>query len=250
MLILMGGAGRSRPTGVFSGGATVWASHDFNDGTLGPYSNPWSGAGQPTVIADPTSSGRGNLVRTIYAPVSGNSADFSIVFTRTLSFSETIWMRGDVYLPSAGITNYNANHNRKLVDWQDGGSGGITTRITLHHNTTLRISIVTPYFPGSLGVPFDQDIDTGLTMARDVWHLLQIKFVMNTDGNRDAVIEIYLAGSRVYSTTTLSELVGILSTTYNSNLRNCLIGSQLTINSGDPAYSENRYWDNVSFQSA
>jgi hypothetical protein len=218
----------------------VLAFHDFDDGTLGPYTNPWaSGIDFPT---DPTGSGRGNVARLRFAPSSGGSMERAVTYNGSpLRYGATMWMKGDVYLPSSA--GGNPSHNRKLIDFQGAGN----PRMTLHRRDgVLRLSIV-DRMNGS-----EQEVvatTTGISLADNTWHTIEVRITTNSADNvRDGVVEIYMNGS---ATPTYRHDTGIGWITERhpggSYFDTYLTGFQLTVDSGDPAYAEYRYWDNISF---
>lgn len=230
-------------------------SHDFNDGTFGPYINVWDD-GDIDFPDDPTASGRGKVARQIFNPVQGgagvqSSDDTDLAYNRStlhVRYSETIWMKGDVYIPYAGST-IKANHNRKLIDYTGAGSGGIHTRVTLHRrDMKLMVSIV-DWMNGSVKETISEW--TGITLADNTWHTIEVRMTTNSADNvRDGVLEIYMNGS---STPTYARTTGLgwITEKYpgGSFFSYFYAGSQLTVDPDEPVYSEYRYWDNVAFSS-
>lgn len=224
------------------GGTQVLAAHNFDDSSLGPFNNPW-GSGIDVPV-DPTSSGRGRVARISYAPPSGQSQERALVYRANsrLRYGETIWFRGDLYMPSAGA---DATHNRKLLDYQGGG-----VRMTLHRrgpSRDLRLSIVDAMNNG-----FEEETiaeSTGISLADDTWHTIEVRMTTNSADNvRDGVLEIYINGANTPDYRRSSGL-GWVTETFSggSYFQSFMAGFQLTIDSGDPAYQEFRYWDNIMY---
>lgn len=221
------------------------ASHDFNNGAIGPYLNPWGD--RLDFPDDPTASGRGKVARLTYSPSSGQSMERGLRFTGTgpgrLRYNQTIWFRGRLYIP-AGTGNWNGAHNRKLVDYQGGG-----VRITLHRvgpTRDLKMSIV-DYLSG-----FEREVmdpSTGITLADDTWHTIEMRVTTNSaTGVLDGVVEIFMNGSTTPSYRRDTGL-GWINEVFpgGSYFDRYFTGFQLTINSGDPVYSDVRYWDDIAF---
>lgn len=216
---------------------------DFRRGTIAPFTNPW-GRGID-VIDDPTGSGRGKVVRLQYGVRGKQSTELALAATSApLRYGQTMWMRGDVYLPATG-TAANAGDNRKLLDFQGGG-----VRMTLHRvgANDLRVSIV-DWMSGTERESIAES--SGLTIPNDRWTTIEVKMVTNSADNvRDGVLEIYLDRSPTPSYRRASGLGWITEKFVGpygrgSYFNSYLIGFQIT-NSTSKDYSEDRYWDNVS----
>jgi hypothetical protein len=228
-----------------SSGTFAWT--DFGSGTIAPFTNPWSGSGGTIdVIDDMTGSGRGRIARMHYAPGVGQSHELALAHvTAPLRFGKTVWMKGDVFLPS-GSLNRKSTDNRKLIDFQGGG-----VRMTLHREGAgdLRVSIV-DWMNGREEETIAES--TGLTIPDDKWTAIEVRLTTNSADNlRDGVLEIYLNGSATPSYRRASGLgwitdkfVGPYGT--GSYFNTFMMGFQLT-NSGPVAYEEDRYWDNIGF---
>jgi hypothetical protein len=228
-------------------------SHDFNDGTMGPFVNVWEDGGID-FPNDPTGSGRGKVARMHYSLQQGNpgvqsSDDTDIAYNRSGSrvrYNETIWMRGEVYLPYSGSAIH-ANHNRKLIDFTGAGTGGIHTRVTLHRrDMKLYVSIV-DWMGGSVRETISEW--SGITLADDTWHKIEVRLTTNSaDKVRDGILEIYMNGSSTpaYSRTTG---LGWITEAFPGGtfFSYFYLGSQLTVDPNEAVYNEYRYWDNVAF---
>lgn len=219
------------------------ASIDFNDSTRGVFTNPYgTGFDMPN---DPTASGRGRVGRFTYAPLSGQSMERAIVYIHPtrIRYGQTIWMRARLYQPS-GTGNYNAEHNRKLIDWQGGG-----VRMTLHRVGPTR-ELKFSYVDAVTGVEVERlDAATGIVLADNQWHTIEVRMTTNSaDGVSDGILEVYMNGASTptYSRTTSLRWI-TEGFTGGSYFQRFLTGFQLTINSGDPVYQDIRYWDDIAF---
>lgn len=217
---------------------------NFDSGTFGSLTNPWGTS--VDVIDDPTGSGKGKVARMHYSPVVGSSEEKGLAYTGgSTRYGKTIWMKGDIFLPS-GSAGRNSADNRKLIDFQGGG-----VRMTLHRVSAndLRLSVV-DWMNGSEQETIAES--TGLTIPDDRWTTIEVKMVTNSADNvRDGVLEVYLNGSSTPSYRRASGLGWITEKFVGpygpgSYFNTYVLGFQLTI-SGSTAYQEDRYWDNVAF---
>jgi hypothetical protein len=218
---------------------------DFDDGTVAPYSEPWGNSAE--VIEDPTGAGHGKIARIRYSPAAGSSHELGLAYTSpaALRYGKTIWMKGDLYLPS-NFANRRASDNRKLIDYQGGG-----VRLTLHREgpTDVRVSVV-EWMSGTQTEPIAES--TGIVLPDDQWVTLEVRMTTNSADNvRDGVLEVYVNGAATPSyrrATGLGWITEKFVGPYGagSYFNTFLLGFQLT-NGGTVAYSEDRYWDNVGF---
>ena len=224
-----------------AGVPTTYATANFDAGTFPDVTNPY--ADRVTIMDDPTPRATGKVVELTFAPASGGSMGRAVVWTKTpgLDYGEELWFKGSLFQQS-GTGNYDANHNRKLMDWQ-----GAQTRCTLHRrNGVLRMSIVSR-MSGSETETIAET--TGITINDDTWYQFEVRTVMNSaDLITDGVLEIYIDGEPTpsYQRSTgigwITEQGGAKTT-----LEDFLVGSQLTIDSGDGTYEDTRYWDTLFF---
>jgi len=222
---------------------TTFASSDFSSGNISPFTNPW-GTGI-TIISDPTASGRGNVAQMQYSPSSGGSVERGVVWSPspTVRYGREVWFKGDVYIldSSGSDPDWNNNDNRKLIDWQ-----GTNTRLTLNRRDgVLRISCVDRMSGTETEVVAES---TGITLLKDTWYTLDVRMVTNSaDGVRDGIVEIYVNGSGTPSYTRTTGLGWITENGVATSFRDFIVGFQLTIDSGNPTYTDTRYWDNIFF---
>lgn len=243
------------PTITVSGSysAPDLANVDFEDGTDGVLVNPFSPSNM-TFPADPTSRATGKVVKYTYNPSSGGSMEKGSRYTASpvISYGYTIWHRAKLYIDSSGAgANYKKSHNRKLIDWFGTAAvGGI--RMTLHRTGTngdLKFS----YVDTSTGTEAERfDADTGIDLADDTWHTIEVKMVTNSaDGVADGELHIYMNGAATptYSRTTSLKWIQE-GPTKQTRFERLFIGYQLTINSGDATYTDTRYFDDVAFSTS
>jgi hypothetical protein len=220
----------------------VYATSDFSSGTLAPFTNPWGT--NIAVIADPTASGRGNVVELTYVCASLDSNERAVTYTHPsrLRYGQTIWMAGDLYIPT-GFANQTLTDNRKLIDYQGGG-----VRMTLHvRNNDLRLSIV-DWMNGTEQETIAET--TGYTLNADTWYTLQVRMTTNSADNiRDGVLAVYANGASTPFYTRTTGL-GWITEAFagGSYFDTFLAGFQLTV-SGATGYTEKRYWDNITYAS-
>lgn len=231
------------------------ADVNFENGSYAPLRNPWAGS-DIDIVDDPTPRASGKVLRISYHPSSGQSWDRSVIydFSPALTYNDERWCRARMFFPSAAapwndVAGGN-NHNRKIIDWQ-----GVTSRFTVHRRDSdrkLKVSVVDPISGAEV-----MDPDTGIDLADDAWHTIRVRAVMNSaDGVRDAVVEIYIDGDttptfRMDSTTPRFPSQGGGSgfqfiTAAGKVLDRVMFGTQLTIDSGDTAYQEYRYLDDLA----
>ena len=232
------------------------AFHDFNDGTTGPYAH----TADVDFPDDPTGSGRGKVARMFYNPVGSgglpqhpvsNDENVAYVSAHHYRYGETIWFRGEVYLPSIGLSDHQQGNNRKLVDFY--GKGPNSGRMILHRqiaNGQLRLYLACN--DGMDGTVLERfDADTGIILAHDTWYTIEVKMVTNSaDDIRDGVVEVYINGaaSPNYTRNTGIGWITEHDPTGPSYFSIFNAGEQLTIQyPTDPVYTEYRYWDNVAF---
>lgn len=228
---------------VNAGTPTTFASSDFSGGTISPFTNAWGD--RITVISDPTGSGRGNMAQITYAPTSGGSMERGLVYTHApdLTYGDEMWLKFD-FRQVAGSGNYNANHNRKIVDWQ-----GFHVRLTLNRrDLVLRLSLVDAMDTGTETETFAGS--TGITLNDDTWYTIEVRAVMNSaDGVRDGLVEVYINGALTPNYVKNTGVGWITANGGQSYFRTLMTGYQLTIDGGDGTYTDTRYFDNVFYSS-
>ena len=224
-----------------AGVPTVYAESAFTGGTISPFTDVWGN--RITVISDPTGSGRGNLVEITYAPASGGSMERALKYTHgsQLRYGATMWVKADLYQLTGG-GNYDANHNRKLFDYQ-----GSHVRMTLHRRDgVLRFSAVDAMTSGTETEVIAET--TGITINDNTWYTVEVRMVTNSADNvRDGLLEVYINGAVTPSYVRSTGLGWITENGGASYFQGFFTGFQLTIDSGDGTYTDTRYWDNITY---
>jgi hypothetical protein len=237
--------------------STLLAFHDFNDGTSGPYG--YLGTPGPVDYPnDPTGSGRGKVSRIFYTvPATFLSNDVNMEFNTAHHFryGETIWFKGDVYIPSTlsdGVTpktTLQNNDTRKILDYFPAAAFGARLILGRQFGEQIQWTVCQRELDGTYHCDVRHG-DTGIVLSDDAWHTIEVRWTLNSaDRVSDGVLEIYVDNATStpnYSVTTgLNPITESDGGTYFSSFR---FGTQLTsFGTGEGAYSENRYWDNVSF---
>jgi hypothetical protein len=247
---------------------SVLAFSDFNGGTPGPYA--YLGTPGPVDYPnDPTGSGRGKVNRIFYTvptTFQSNDVNMELNTAHRYRYGETIWFKGDFYIPSTlsdGVTPKTALQNddtRKLIDYFNGE---LKPRlIILRQNRALLFYVGQIEADGN----YHEDItigNTGIIPADDKWHTIEVMYKLNSaDGVKDGVLDIYVDNPSATPDVHLAK--GIFPITQGVNggtasqqtafdaggsyLSSFRFGTQLTTyGQGEGAYSEYRYWDNVTF---
>jgi uncharacterized protein YjdB len=222
-------------------------THDFEDGTLGPYFNPWhSGI---DVVSDPTSTGHGKVARVHYVADGVTQVDDNVGVFPTQTFSvglgDSVWFRGDFYIANT------ADGMRKLIYWgRDGyepehfsmvlelepGTGPASTQLQV-------ISSVA----GPSNLPKDATY-TGKFITTKQWHRLEIQLKVNSSfAAKDGILRVWLDGAILYDRTNMQWTDPLW--TSDPGLYKWAswgVGYQMQIGTG-VGFDEYRYWDNVAF---
>jgi hypothetical protein len=237
------------------------ASHDFNDGTIGPYINQ-AGA-DLDFISDPTGSGRGNVARFHYKG-GGGDADASLEFRYPRSWSQPLYFKGEFYIP---VTDLGATSAiRKLLYWQPHKNfekytvdGGLATGRTVVLLSASDLIVDATYNPASKTGKSSDDVRTVATLAKglsgNTWYRLEMyQQTESAVGRADGVLEIWLDGQLVFNRSNMTwsdpAWIGSLdngvpfdgSDIYFERFE---VGDQVNWNEG--GFDEYRYWDNVQF---
>jgi hypothetical protein len=238
-------------------GSTLLASHDFEDGTSGPFND--FGVAAIDYPNDPTGSGRGKVARILYSGWAGDPAsnDENLEFNTKhhYRYGETIWFKGDVYFPSTVVSGgpRNFNDTRKIIDYFSD-AGPQSARLILGREYGGQIV----YSAGDCmdGGVFHVDVhtaNTGIVLLDDTWYTLEVRMTLNSADNvRDGILEIYVNNQKTPSYR-LTTGLGWITEAYpgGSYFNSFRFGTQLTIHyPTDPLWSEYRYWDNVSLSTA
>lgn len=237
---------------VGSGGGTptVFASSDFESGTLGPFTYPWTQAPNDLVVAsDPTGSGRGKLVSIHYTRTSlsqGYDNNRGIMYEKSdgVGLGKTIVFAGDLYLdtPLAG----SQPAQRKLLYWQPDGGGfpGFWSVLGLYGYSMF---VNAGYITADESGLFQR---SGFaTLQPNRWYHIEMQVTLNTSfTSGDGIIRVWLDGSLVFEKTDMrfSDPTWTAPPA-NQKFRYFIVGDQMNY---DGLYDEYRYWDNVTFTSS
>jgi Bacterial Ig-like domain (group 2) len=236
-------------------GSSLIASHDFNDGTAGPFSYLGTDVAAIDYPADPTNLGHGKVNRIRYHPSNGlssNDINMELNTAHHYRYGETIWFKGDLYIPSTlsdGVTPKTASQNadtRKLIDFFNSPPW---PRLILERtNGLLKYFVCQIEDDGQ----FHTDItwgSTGIPLSDDTWYTIEVRFTLNSaDGVKDGVLDVYINNtSSVPNFHLASGIFPITEKNGGSYFNSFRYGTQTTTYSGEAAYSEYRYWDNVAY---
>lgn len=218
----------------------ILARHDFDDGTLGPFTDPWGE--DLDVVEDPTGSGRGKVVRVRYADSSGDrNRGFFYTMPDGIGMGDSIFFRGDVFLAVDSLEG----GMRKLVYWHRDNP-----------TTFPEFSSVLALFGSHLEVHHVVLPQTGparIDVTRSVatieggrWYTLEAQTTLNSSFvARDGASRIWLDGVLVYERLDLSwSDPEWTASPADQRLRSFGVGYQMQ---SGAAFDEQRYWDNVTF---
>jgi hypothetical protein len=238
-------------------GPAVIAFHDFNNGSPGPFSYLGSDVTAIDYPNDPTTptSTRGRVNRIRYHPSNGlssNDINMELNTAHHYRYGETIWFKGDLFIPSTlsdGVTQKTSSQNldtRKLIDYF--APPPMPRLILERTNGLLKYFVCQIEDDGQ----FHTDItwgSTGIPLLDDTWYTIEIRFTLNSaDGVKDGALDVYINNSSAvpdfHLATGISPITEKNGGSYFNSFR---YGTQTTTYSGEAAYSEYRYWDNVGF---
>jgi len=228
-----------------SGGTLV--SHDFEDGTLGGYYNPW-GVGID-VVDDPTGAGHGKVARMHYSADGVTQPDDNKALLPKTSFAialgDSLWFRGDFYLP-ATLNDDPSVSLRKLVKW-----GYLHDQWHFPEQSEMTLALagaqvqVTNTVVGPSNLPPDYSY-TGFNVTKGAWHRLEIQLRMNTTfAAKDGVLRVWVDGALIYDRTDLRWTDPLWPEDQSTfNWPGWGAGDQMQARA---AYDEYRYWDNMIY---
>jgi hypothetical protein len=231
----------------------VTAGHDFEDGTFGPFTNPWESIGDTIrVVDDPTGSGRGKVARIHYRndpSVGFYDHNLALMYKRPVKLGESIDFEGDVHL--GGALPFDNTHQRKLIYWQAGSDFGTTRRssVVIAAWGWELLVIAKHVTQGDGEHTAYQYVNAGFTNTR--WHRLKVYVRINTaPAANDAVVRVWLDGRLIYETTsyrfTDPAWTGVDWSKFN--LGTFLVGDQVnTVTGSTVQFDEVRYWDRLRF---
>ncbi len=237
------------------------ASHNFNDGTLGAFSNP--SKLDLDFPSDPTSSGRGKVARFHYKGSYGDQ-NRSLEFTHARRWGEPIYFRGEFFLPLDDLGAHGII--RKLIYWQSNrdygkypGNGGLATGRTVVLLSGTDLVVDATYNPAAGTGKSSDDVRTVATLADglrgNTWYTLEVyQRLESAIGRADGVLQVWLDGKLVFNSSTMTwsdpAWVGDMSSgvpfdAADIYFKHFRVGDQVNWNEG--SFDEFRYWDNVEF---
>jgi hypothetical protein len=237
------------------------ASHNFDNGTIGPFNNPWGvDLDFPT---DPTGLGHGKVARFHYRGTAQDQ-NRALEFTYARRWGQPMYFKGEFNLPVDDLAA--GDIIRKLIYWQPHTNyakyttnGGLATGRTVVHLSGSDLVVDATYNPASSTGKSSDDVRTVATIATGLlgnkWYTLEVFQQMETGiGRADGILRVWLDGMLIFDKTSMTwsdpAWVG-----NNSNsvpfeasdiyFEHFLVGQQVNWWTG--SFDEYRYWDNVEF---
>jgi hypothetical protein len=235
--------GRSGTAGVAvqtSGttGPSTLAHHDFNDGTLGPFST--GSPGSVTVIDDPTGAGRGKVVSLRYRHDGTGSPDsnrqFLYVNTQHggsgIGFGQSIFFKGDLYIPKPAADVEKSM--RKLLYWQKPAKASSGFSVLKTAGTSIELEF---YNDSKFRI-----LKNLAQIQWDRWHTIEKELTINSSPTAsDGVIRIWLDGVLILEDKGLRLIATTGDREYFDRF---MVGQQMQ---NSTPYDELRYWDRSAF---
>ena len=240
------------------------AGHNFDDGTLGPYTYPYTQSPNDLDFPDdPTASGRGRVARLHYARTSG-SADVnrSFDFTYKRGLGQDMFFRGEFYCAVSDIT---ANTiQRKLLYFRphtDYTKYGFSSKGNIQFysfikadGAMLSVDLVRTLVSGAT----DRiDLEPIATLVGNRWYRLEVQQRLESSVTAsDGIFRVWLDGVLVYDKTDFkwidpawsgTPLPGGNGTPWDMSdayFEGWSVGDQVNYSG---TYDEYRYWNNVAF---
>jgi len=230
-------------------GYKVVASADFEDGTLGSFTNPW-GKGID-VVADPANAGHGKVARLHYQtfPAGGNFDDNKALFPRGLSIGlgNEVLFQGDVYLPSTArmAASGPAYVLRKLFRFGWDGK-------SFPHPLETELVAFGPQFQvyniyGSHENTTSDYIDPSVAnLTAGAWHQVKLQLKLNSSfAASDGIVRVWVDSILIFERTSKRWSDPGWTDRPASYVWNSWgVGYQAN---GQQAIDEYRYWDNIKF---
>lgn len=222
---------------------------------------PWN----LTVIADPTGSGRGNVVNIPYSVSEGDdNRDLSPTTGISIGLGQEIWFQGDVYIDPAARMDFGGSNGvqRKLLYWgppnlESGPLGfslvlssfGPQFFINKYPNSGQNNPNFNPEWPYPMYIPYPFPGFPFLTSG--AWHTFKVQLRVNsTFAAIDGIVRIWYDGTKFVDQTQVSWTDPTVWAGHSPSefaFVNFKVGDQIdNAFSGVPA-SEFRLWDNLSF---
>jgi hypothetical protein len=232
---------------VAPSGITVIAFADFEDGTFGPFYNPWASVGGIIdVIADPTPRATGKVARMRYANNPPGQIDSNLGLMQSgdvpMTFGDHRIVEGDFYLPRppAGTE---LQQRKLLVNYgqESSGDGALVTAWNQSADPSFT-QLVFAFGSGGAKPPIYSTYGIVNPLSWDAWHHLKAEYkIESVPGGTDGTADIYCDGVHAFSATGLTWINNAAGFTqingpgfgyqYNSTIKT----------------DEVRYWDNISW---
>jgi hypothetical protein len=236
------------------GTGTNFAKHDFNNGSLSPFWDPWGGS---TIPNDPTGSGRGKVVQIDYVAVSGNSWDSEHAITPPAfgrGLGQDLWAQWDVHIPAGSLDGDGVSF-RKLNyfqhQWQNAGDC-ISTLILLERAGGLDVAQAVSTGPsGNLSGYHGYSV---AAFALGAWHTVKVHLTLETAlGAGNGILQVWVDGTQCVNLSNIVYVDPLITSDGHGGAPTAFafdgwnVGQQLQTVRTDAV--ESRYVDNVSFAS-
>jgi hypothetical protein len=236
------------------------AAHGFNNGTIGPYINPWGI--DLDFPADPTGSGRGNVARFHYKGTNQDQ-NRALAFTYARRWGQPMYFKGEFNIPVNDLAA--GSMLRKLIYWQPHNdyakytvNGGLASGRTVVVLRGSDLVVDATYNPAPGSGKTSNDVRTAETVATGLlghrWYTLEVYQRMESAiGRTDGILQVWLDGRLVFDkhTMTWSDPAWVGNTSNgvpfeasDIYFEHFLVGHQVQWTG---TYDEYRYWDNVEF---
>jgi Bacterial Ig-like domain (group 2) len=252
------------------------ASHDFNDGTFGLYTNPFPL--DIDVVADPTGAGKGKVARLHYVRATSDGSVFDVnrefQFTYPRRYGDPLYFRGDFYIQAADLGD--GFVQRKLIYWQSHedytkyplGYGGpnFRTVVVMYGNQLAVDATFNPAVGNGTSDTHRTHVERLATIVPSTWYTLEVfQQLESSIGGADGILRVWLNGTMVFEKTTMQWTdPGWVGATgdYTGSWSNPGAGQGVVMDAADiysqrfyigdqfnwsGVWNEYRYWDNVAF---
>ena len=233
-------------------------SHDFEDGKLSGFGT-WGAVEAFDVITDPAKSGRGRVVSLRYQGADGDD-NTSLVFSKKIGYRETIYFRGEFYIPVASLGD--GSVQRKLVyfksheDWGKYRGGRKFRTVVKLTGDELGVDAVYEPLSGDIdGVRTYGAIAKGLT--GQTWYTLEVQQTSESKiGAGDGKLRIWLNGVIKFNNNKMqwTDPAWLGEPVFEGGepldpddvyWDTFMVGQQVNTQQG--SFDEYRYWNNVAF---
>jgi hypothetical protein len=225
----------------------VIVQHNFDDGTMGGFFNPW-GSGID-VIADPTSSGHGKVARIHYqnSPPGGVESDRALFPTAgpAMGMGDSLWFKGEFYIPGTADTTVATSLQRKLLYWSWGGVGPHPVAMVIN---SFGPQLVVRNLPDPSFEPGGSTyvLTSTAKLTSGAWHTLKVQMKVNsTFAATDGVLRIWYDGVAIFDHTNM-RWTDPAWLDDPSTIKWYGFGVGYQINTVVPT-DEYRYWDNIIY---